>query len=303
MRYKLWINGDWEETGDTKVISSPYTQTTVALCEQANEKLIDKAILSAYETFPFFKKSSRYARSLLLKYIAAGIESRKKEFIETIVNEAGKPIQFAEGEVNRGITSFQIASEEAKRYNGEMISLDGDKSGVGFDPAFSYFVPKGVVLAITPFNFPLNLVAHKVAPALAIGATVILKPSPEAPGAANLLTEVFLESVKLVSNEFEKIPSTALQLVHCSNDLASKMVKDKRVAVVSFTGSDKVGWELQKLAAGKKISLELGGNAAVIVHKDADIDLAVRRCVLGAFSYAGQICISVQRIFIHHDIY
>lgn len=303
MRYKLWVNGDWEETGDTKVISCPYNGNTVAICEQATSKLIERAIQSASDTFPFFKKSSRYARSLLLQKISEGIEKRKTDFIESIVNEAGKPIQLAEIEVNRGITTFQIASEEAKRYNGQLISLDGDKSGVGFDSAQTFFVPKGVVLAITPFNFPLNLVAHKVAPALAIGACVILKPSPEAPGASNLLTEVFIESAKFVSETFEKIPNTILQLVHCSNELASEMVKDSRITIISFTGSDRVGWSLQELATKKKICLELGGNAAVIVHKDADIDLAARRCAIGAFSYAGQICISVQRIFIHHEIY
>jgi glyceraldehyde-3-phosphate dehydrogenase (NADP+) len=167
----------------------------------------------------------------------------------------------------------------------------------------SYFLPRGIVLAITPFNFPLNLVSHKVAPALAIGAPILLKPSPEAPGAAYFLGQVFEECAKFVSSSIEEIPLSSFQIINCSNELASNMVKDKRISTLSFTGSDKVGWELQTLAKGKKVCLELGGNAAVIIHKDADIERAAKRCAFGAFSYAGQTCISVQRIFIHQDIF
>ena len=303
MRYKLWIGGDWKETGDTRIISSPFSETTVGLCEQAGESEVEEAIEFAKSAFDKFKKVSRYTRSILLERIAEGIEKRRDEFISVIIEEAGKPIMLAEVEVSRAISCFQIASEECKRYAGDIIPLDSDRNGREFDSAISFLTPRGVILAITPFNFPLNLVAHKVAPALAIGASVILKPSPEAPGASNLLAQVFADAAKFISDSLEKIPLAAFQVVHCSNELASVMVKDERISTLSFTGSDRVGWELQTIARRKKVCLELGGNAAVIVHKDADLERAVSRCVFGAFAYAGQVCISVQKIFIHHSIF
>lgn len=303
MRYKLWIGGDWKETGDTHIVTSPFSGNTVALCEQAGETEIEEAIQFAESAFPKFKKVSRYTRSVLLNRIAEGIEKRRDEFVLAIVQEAGKPIALAETEVSRAITCFRIASEESKRYAGDIIPLDGDVNGRNFDSAISFFVPRGIVLAITPFNFPLNLVAHKVAPALAIGACIILKPSPEAPGASNLLAQIFAESAIFISDSLEEISLSSFQVVHCSNELASKLLQDERISVLSFTGSDRVGWELQSIALGKKVCLELGGNAAVIVHRDADLELAVSRCVVGAFAYAGQVCISVQRIFIHQDIF
>ncbi|MBK8394717.1 MAG: aldehyde dehydrogenase family protein [Leptospiraceae bacterium] len=303
MHYKLWIGGKWTETGETNIIKSPFSGTTVALIEQAGEQDIEKMITEASLAFPKFKNTSRYARSILLKQIADKIELRKNEFINVIVNEAGKPISLAEVEVNRAITNFYTASEETKRYAGDLIPADSDLHGIHFDQMISFFTPRGIVLGISPFNFPLNLVVHKVAPALAIGACIILKPSPEAPGAANLLAEIFLEAAKHVTNEIEEIPFSAFQVIHCSNELASRMVEDKRISVLSFTGSDLVGWNLYAIARKKKVCLELGGNAAVIVHRDADIQRAVSRSVIGAFSYSGQVCISVQRIIIHKEIY
>ncbi len=303
MRYKLWIAGEWKETGDTRIVTSPFSGNTVALCEQAGEAEIEEAIQFALSAFSEFKKVSRYARSILLERIANGIELRRDEFISVIVHEAGKPITLAEAEVSRAISCFQIASEETKRYAGEVIPLDSDRNGKDFDLAMSFFTPRGLILAITPFNFPINLVAHKVAPALAIGACVILKPSPEAPGAAYLLAQIFAECTKFVSDSIEEIPLSSFQVVNCSNELATQMVKDKRISTLSFTGSDRVGWDLQTFARGKKVCLELGGNAAVIVHLDADLEKAANRCVFGAFSYAGQVCISVQRIFIHQDVF
>ena len=303
MHYKLWIGGEWKETGETSIIKSPFTGNTVALSEQAGEKELEEAITSAQYFFPKFKKTSRYARSILLKKIAEEIENRKKELTSVIVEEAGKPITLAEAEVNRAISCFITASEEAKRYAGDLIPLDSEFAGTQFDQAISFFTPRGIVLGICPFNFPLNLVAHKVAPALAIGACIILKPSPEAPGAAFILAEIFSEAAKFVSENIEKIPLSALQVVNCSNELSAQMVEDKRISVISFTGSDRVGWELQTLAKGKKVCLELGGNAAVIIHQDANLERAVSRCALGAFSYSGQVCISVQRIFVQKEFY
>ncbi len=257
------------------------------------ERMLDQA----YEAFIRFRKSSRFVRAQLLQCIAQGISDRRSEFVETIINEARKPKALAEVEVNRAIQTFMIASEEAKRFGGEIIPLDSEASSQEFDPALSTWVPRGVVLAITPFNFPLNLVAHKVAPALAVGASVIVKPPPQAPGAAVLLGEVFDEIQKK-----EASLQNALQVVQASHEEISHAIRDPRVAVLSFTGSDQVGWMLQEKAYRKKVVLELGGNAGVIVHEDADLKRAASRCAYGGFAYSGQVCISVQRILVHEKI-
>ncbi len=264
----------------------------------AHEKT--EIIERAKSAFAVYKKSSRYQRARILAGIAQGLEQRKNDFVRSMVQEAKKPVTLAELEVSRAIQTFTVASEEAKRYGGDVIPLDIDVASQAFLPAVSYFFPKGIILGITPFNFPLNLVAHKVAPALAVGAAIMIKPAPQAPGCALLLKEVFDSVCK--TEKF--IPYTdTLQVFPCSNEVAEKLVTDPAVAVVSFTGSTKVGFHIQKTAIGKKVLLELGGNAAVIVHEDADLKRAANRVAVGSFVYAGQTCISVQRVFVHQNIF
>lgn len=248
------------------------------------------------------KKTSRYLRSRLLAELAGEIQAHRAQFIDLLIQEAGKPYTLADAEVSRALVTVQGASEEAKRFGGEVVTLDHDPTGRAYDPAVVTWVPRGVVLAITPFNFPLNLVVHKVAPALASGNAVLLKPSPHTPGAAKLLVDLFERCAARVSDTREQIPGAALQFVPASNDEVARALGDPRIATLSFTGSAEVGWALQKLAVRKKVLLELGGNAAAIVHEDADLERAATRCAFGGFAYAGQTCISVQRVLVHAGV-
>lgn len=301
--HKLFVDGRWTE-GDAPArdVRSPYSGDVVARAHQASAAQMDAALGAAHDAFQTFRKVSRFTRSRLLAAMAQGLAARREELVASIVAEAGKPRMFADAEVSRAIGTFTIASEETKRLGGEVVPVDLDAASRAYEPAVSVWVPKGVVLAIAPFNFPLNLVAHKVAPALAVGAPVLVKPPPQAPGAAHLLAEVFAEAAKAASDARETVPLAALQVLNAANDVAGRAVADPRVAVLSFTGSDRVGWLLQEKAARKKVVLELGGDAAVIVAEDADLARAASRCAYGGFAYAGQVCISVQRIIVHKSV-
>ncbi len=210
-----------------------------------------------------------------------------------ITLESGKPISDARSETNRAINTFKTASEESKRLPGELLPLDlapGSEGRIGLVRRY----PVGPVIGITPFNFPLNLVAHKIAPALACGNTIILKPAPKTPLTALLLAEVIEEAGP---------PAGAVSVLPCPNPVAEAIVTDHRMKMLTFTGSPEVGWYLKEKAGRKRVVLELGGNAGVIIHSDADLDFAVKRCAVGAFSYAGQVCISVQRIYVQDQIF
>ncbi len=303
MKHKLWINGQWIDSAITREIRSPYSGQKVAETCYANAENMKNALQAAFDSRQAYKKTSRYLRSCLLSVMAREIEARRTEFVTSLINEAGKPKTISNAEINRAILTFTLAAEEAKRFGGEIIPIDTDGVGRAYLPAQSFWTPRGVILAITPFNFPLNLAAHKVAPALAVGAPIILKPPPQAPGGAILLAEIFEKAVKEVSDQVEKIPTAAFQVISADNDVAALAVKDPRVSVLSFTGSDRVGWMLQGQAIGKKVVLELGGNAGVIIHEDADFARAAARCAFGGFAYAGQTCISVQRIYVHEKVF
>jgi len=209
------------------------------------------------------------------------------------VKEAGKPIRFAKGEVDRAILTFTIAAEEAKRISGEVIPLDLNKASEGRFGITRRF-PIGPIIGISPFNFPLNLVAHKVAPAIASGNTITIKPSSQTPLIALKLAEV-LENAGTIPGQVNVVPT--------SSDIAQKLALHKNFKLLSLTGSDVVGWNLRSLIKYKRTILELGGNAAVIIDKDTDIEKAVERNIIGAFAYSGQVCISVQRIYVHENIY
>jgi len=300
---RLWIHGRFVESRERRPTLSPYLQKVVSETHQLAPGEMAEVVAASAEAFNLYRKTSAFARSRLLALMAEGLVAQRHELCQRITAEAGKPWTLSDIEVSRAVQTFTIAAEEAKRLGGEVVPLAQDLGARAYGPALSYFEPRGPVLAITPFNFPLNLVAHKLAPALAVGASVLLKPPPQAPGAAVLLAEIFAAAAQAVSRECgEDIPLTTLQVVHGANDTISKAVTDPRIAVLSFTGSDTVGWHLQSLAVRKRVALELGGNAAVIINADADIARAASRCAFGAFAYAGQICISVQKIFVHQDI-
>jgi acyl-CoA reductase-like NAD-dependent aldehyde dehydrogenase len=304
---KQWIGGKWIESKESHQVNNPYDGKSLDEYGIASPEEIESTLQAAAQAKKPFEKSSRFIRARLLAAMQHKIQARKQEFIDIIISEAGKPHTLADGEVTRCLATFQTASEEATKFVGETYAMDVDAGGRAFATARTEFFPKGIILAITPFNFPLNLVAHKVAPALAVGAPIILKPAPQAPGAAFLLAKIFEEACLDVNDEFGKqddlIPSSALQVLFASNENAILLSKDSRISIISFTGSPSVGWKLQEIGNKKKVLLELGGNAGVILASDADLNLAAARSAFGATAYAGQSCISVQRIFAVADIY
>ncbi len=273
-------------------VTNPFNGQPVADVSQAGEFEAEHAVVSTAGAAPVMGALPSHQRYRMLQEIAAGLARRRDEFAATITAEAGKPVVDAKREVNRAIQTFIIAAEEAKRIPGEVIPLDwtpNTDSHLGMLRRF----PIGPILGITPFNFPLNLVAHKVAPALAAGNPILIKPAPQTPLTALLLGEVALEA---------GVPSGGLNVVPCDNAQAERFVTDPRFKLLSFTGSAAVGWMLKAKCGKKKVTLELGGNAGVIVEPDADLELAAQRCAAGGFGYAGQTCISVQRIFAHQAI-
>ncbi|MBI3017351.1 MAG: aldehyde dehydrogenase family protein [Deltaproteobacteria bacterium] len=270
-------------------IKNPYNQKVVGTVCQAQEKDIEEAIQKSVQAFEITKQFSSFERSEILKKIIQGLELHEKELAETISQEMGKTIREAQRETSRSINTFTLAMEESKRLLGEVIPLDHlstTKSRVALTKRF----PIGPILAISPFNYPLNLVSHKVAPALACGNTVILKPPPQAPITSLKLAKIIMES---------GLPDGAFSVLPCKNELAEKMVQDSRFKMLTFTGSARVGWHLKALAPKKKVILELGGIAATIIDEGVPLDKPIERCVYGAFSGSGQICISVQTIYIH----
>lgn len=276
-----------------QTVTNPFDGSTIAQVPLLDVAALDDAARRAHEAFQKAKKVAPHERASILSSAAHALKSRRDEFAQTISAEAGKPITLAEAEVDRAIITFTAAAEEARRTSGEFLSLDGYATGKGHVGLVRRF-PIGVIYGITPFNFPLNLVAHKVAPALASGNAILIKPSPRTPLSAIKLMELLHKS---------GCPQDQFQVLVCPNELASYLVNDKRVKHVSFTGSAPIGWKLKEQAGEKRVALELGGNAALIVHEDADLESAVALAASGAFGYAGQSCISVQRIIVHAPIY
>jgi glyceraldehyde-3-phosphate dehydrogenase (NADP+) len=274
------------------VVYNPFDGSVVEEVAQASIENVERAIVAAQEGSRLTRELSACERSEILMSIANALKNQKEEIAKLISLEVGKPIQFSRIEVDRAILTFSTASEEAKRIGGEALPLDFTKSTAGRFGITRRF-PIGIVLAITPFNFPLNLVAHKIAPAIAAGNSFILKPAPQGSLTA-------LRFASIISNTM--YPKKAINVLPCSNDAAEKIVADDRIAMLSFTGSAAVGWKLKSLAGKKKVTLELGGNAGVIIDENVDPETVVKSIALGAFAYAGQVCIKVQRIFVHESI-
>lgn len=290
---KLLVNGKWEESKDIKETRSPYDQAVVAKVHFADKEQVEKAILAASESFQETKKLSSHERFKILEYISNEIEKRSEELAKSIALSAGKTIKSSRIEVSRAVNTFLIAAEEAKRINGEIIPLDLSLQTKGRWGLVRRF-PIGVIAGITPFNFPINLVAHKVAPALASGNTVVLRPASQVAITSIFLGEIIKDSA---------YPPGGFNAVPSSYKAAEALLDDERVKMLTFTGSPSIGWDLKKRAYKKRVTLELGGNAAVIIEPDTNLDYAIPQVLLGAFSYSGQICISVQRIFLHEKIY
>ncbi len=291
--HPFWIGGRYKTSDCRWTVTSPYDQTEVGTTFLATASDIEEAIRAAVSAFEITRRVPSYQRAEWLHRIATGLGERQNAFARMIVLESGKPIVDARREVLRAMLTFQAASEEAKRMGGEVLPLDwmaGSEGCMGITRRF----PIGPIVGITPFNFPLNLVAHKIAPALASGNTILLKPAPQAPLTALLLSEVIAAS---------GTPPGAVSIFLCENALAEHGVQDARIKMLTFTGSGSVGWALKARVPKKRVVLELGGNAAAIIHTGADIAHAAGRCAMGGFAYAGQTCISVQRIFVHEEYY
>lgn len=294
--HKLLIDGNWESSEDKEAIHitrSPYNGSPVAKIHFASKNQVKKAVDAAHRTFADTKKLPSHKRSAVLEKISSGIECRRDELAHSIALSAGKPIKSSRIEVDRAVSTFKLAAEEAKRIHGEIIPLDlspQTEDRWGFVRRF----PIGVIAGITPFNFPLNLVAHKVAPAIASGNTVVLRPASQVAVTSCLLGEIIAAA---------DYPAGGFNIVPSGYEAADVLLEDERVKMVTFTGSPAVGWEIKKKAHKKRVTLELGGNAAVVIEPDTDLDFALPRVVIGSFSYSGQICISIQRIFLHENIY
>jgi len=288
----FFLDGKWVLEGDAIDIRSPYDESVAGRVHVGEASHAEAAVRAAQRAFETTRVMPSFERQRILRAISSGIEAHREEFAELMAMEAGKPIRTARAEVDRAVFTFAVASEEATRIGGEWLPLDLQASAAGRAGITRRF-PLGPVLGITPFNFPLNLVAHKVAPAIAAGCTMVLKPAPQTPLCALRLAEIV---------EKAGLSAGALNVLPLTNADAERLVTDDRLKLLSFTGSAAVGWSLKAKSGKKKVVLELGGNAAVIVHPDADVDEAAAKCVQGGFSYAGQSCISVQRIFVQRSV-
>jgi acyl-CoA reductase-like NAD-dependent aldehyde dehydrogenase len=289
----FFLDGHWRDDGDLVEIHAPYDGSLIARVTQGRREHAEAAIAAAVKAFGTTRRLPAFERQRVLRRISASMAERKEEFARTLAQEAGKPIKAARTEVERAIFTFNVAAEETTRIYGEYLPLDWQESTAGRWGIVRRF-PLGPIAGITPFNFPINLVAHKVAPAIAAGCSMVLKPAPQTPLCSLLLAECVQQA---------GWPDGGLNVLPLSNDDAGLLVTDDRIKLISFTGSVPVGWDIKRRAGKKKVVLELGGNAAVIVHSDADLAYAAERCVTGGFGYAGQTCISVQRILVEHSVY
>jgi len=293
MAAKILVAGEWVETSRKAAIHAPFDHRLVGETYEADPGLLEKAIAAAAGSAARMRALSPTDRSVILTAVSDRIRASTDSLAELIALEGGKPLKAARVEVERAIFTFALAAEEAKVEHEQHIDVRLPLPANSRQGRIRWF-PAGPIAAITPFNFPLNLVAHKLAPAIAVGCPVVLKPAPQTPLTALKLAEFIIDA---------GLPPGALSVLPMANDVAAKLVADDRLKILSFTGSAKVAWELKAKAGKKKVVLELGGNAAVIVESDAEAEHAAQRCVAGGFGYSGQSCISVQRIFVQKAVF
>lgn len=290
---KFLVGGTWHASTEQLEIKDKYSGEPVANVFRATDAQAEDAIKWAVRAFRETRKLPVYRRVEILSKIVQGLEKRKDEIAETMTRESGKPISFSRIEADRAVFNFTCAMEEAKRIGGEVIPMEllPDASG---RYAITQRFPIGPVFGISPFNFPLNLAVHKVAPALAAGNTMILKPPSLCPLSALIMAEVIEEAGALPG---------WVNVIPCSVELGEKFAKDDRIQAITFTGSPSTGFHLKAISGKKRVILELGGNAGIIVHSDANQDFAIKRIIRGGFGQAGQSCIAVQRVYVHKDIF
>jgi len=287
------VAGEQAESGEAYAVKSPYDGASIANVQRAGPATIEAAIAGAAAAFETTKRLASHERAAILERISDAIGARREEFALTIAREAGKPLKTARLEADRAAFTFKVAAEESKRIYGEIVPLDwlpGTENRV----AHVRRIPLGPIAGITPFNFPLNLVVHKVAPALAAGNPILIRPATQTPVSALKLGQIIVEA---------GWPERAIAVVPSSTETAAPLVEDERIKLLTFTGSPAVGWDLKRRAGRKRVTLELGGNAPVIVHSDSDVAYAAERVAWGGFVQSGQTCISVQRVYVQASVY
>ncbi len=285
---KIFLAGKFIETSRTLKVYYPYNGELFATTFKAGKEELETAIVEAGKVKLELKSMPSYRRSEILLHIRNRLLEMKETFARTISAESGKPIKNSRAEVDRSIGIFTVAAEEAKRLPAEYMSIDWTPSGTGREAIVKYF-PVGIVAGISPFNFPLNLAVHKIAPAIAAGCPIILKPSSTTPLSTLLLASIIAET---------DLPAGALSILPMDRETGNLLVTDERLSMLSFTGSPEVGWKMKERSGKKKVVLELGGNAGIIVSDECDMEDALPKCVNSSFTYAGQTCIHAQRIFV-----
>ncbi len=291
--YPLYLNNKAEQPNADLVVTDKFTGEVAFRCAQADAKTIDAGIQGAVEAAEPMARMASYERQAVLQHCVSRFRERSEELAYALCVEAGKPIKDSEGEVSRLIDTFRIAAEESVRITGEVQPLDISPRAHGYQGLWKR-VPIGPCSFISPFNFPLNLAAHKIAPSLAVGCPFVMKPASRTPLGAIIMGEILAET---------DLPKGAFSILPAHREGADLFTEDDRLKLLSFTGSPAVGWDLKAKAGKKKVILELGGNAAVIIDRDADLADALERVIFGAFYQSGQSCIGVQRILIHEDVY
>ena len=293
MPKKNLIGGEWRDSNDVLEVKFPYDGTAVDSVYMATQDDMEDAMARAVKGFEITRKLPSYKRTEILQNMHRLMTERFDEIVETMILEGGKNRKTAIGETTRALQTIFISSEEARRLGGEVFSIDWTPAGENRQ-GFTRRTPIGTVLGITPFNYPVNLACHKIGPAIAVGNPIIIKPAEKTPLSSVILAEIVLEA---------GYPPEAFSMLNAWGRDTEIMVTDPRIAMISFTGSASVGWMLKSKAGQKKVTLELGGNAGVIVHNDADLDLASSQAAAGSFANAGQNCISVQRLLIQQDVF
>ena len=292
--YRTLIGGRWRDGKELLHVTNKYTGQTIGSVPVADKEVLEEAVLAAQQGFSLISALPAYKRARILQETSEAIERHKEEISQIIAAEAGKALKHARAEVGRAVETFKFASEEAKSIHGETVPMDASVGGekrIGFYLRF----PVGIVGAISPFNFPLNLVAHKLAPAVAAGCSVILKPASTTPLTALKLGEIMTEA---------GLPDGALNImIGSGSTVGNWLVTDERISMITFTGSPPVGRDIKSKSGLKKVTLELGSNSACIIDESANLDLAIPRCIVGSFACAGQVCISVQRICVHRKVF
>ncbi len=292
--HPIYLAGRWVESPEALSVSNPADPDHPAgATYHATADQYEEAVSAAVAAFEVTRTSPAYERGNALRAISAGVAARREELGRMIATEAGKPIRDALVEVDRAVLTFRLGAEEAERMTGELIPLDLLPSSRG-RVAITRRFPIGPVAGISPFNFPLNLAAHKLSPAIAAGCPIVLKPPSKDPLTMLTVAEIIDEA---------GLPDGAVSILPMTRELGDRMVADDRFKLLTFTGSPSVGWRMKERAGKKKVVLELGGNAGAIVDRTADLHWAVRRTLVGAFGYAGQVCVSVQRLFVHEAIW